>query len=369
MKTIKRILITLLLLALSAISKGTFRTYAQSGTTIVQQTTTVTVYSQNAEANDLFLKAREYFNKSDPRTGGKLANAREAIKLYEQAVSKDPKFALAYVGLSRAWLQLGYSDPDGLSNKEIIPPAKAALLKALAIADKSADVHIALAGLYYSLDFDWVKAEAEYKLAGQLAPQIASAHSGYAGFLTSMARFDEAISEEKQAEGIAPSFATDLGFARIYYSMRRYDQAAEYCKRSLQKQDNVLGHFFLGFVYIGQHKNDEAIAEFEKATTFSNNGGAWAGLSYGYAMVGRKDDALKILNELEHTEKRGHPVPYRVAAVYLALGDKDKAIDWLRKEYEESGNWMNQLKVDPVMDPLRSDPRFQDLMHKMKFVE
>jgi len=95
----------------------------------------------------------------------------------------------------------------------------------------------------------------------------------------------------------------------------------------------------------------------------------WTGLAYGYAMVGRKDDALKILNELEHTEKRGHPVPYRVAAVYLALGDKDKAIDWLKKEYEESGDWMNQLKVDPVMDPLRSDPRFQDLMRKMKFAE
>jgi tetratricopeptide (TPR) repeat protein len=129
----------------------------------------------------------------------------------------------------------------------------------------------------------------------------------------------------------------------------------------------VLGHFFLGFIYVAQHKYEEAIAEFKIGVSFSKNGGALAGLAYGYAMAGKNDEALEILDELKTSTRGGLVVPYRVAAVYLALGDKDQAIQWLRKDYADRGNWMNQLKVDPVMDPLRSDPRFQALMRKMKF--
>lgn len=333
-----------------------------------RQAAAATVYSQNAEANELFLKGREYYNKSDPRIpGGKLANAREAIKLYEQAVKKDPKFALAFVELSRAWLQLSYSDPDGLSNKEVLPPAKAALLKALALDSNLAEAHRALAGLYYSVEYDWERAEREYNLALHLAPNNAAARLGYASYLTSMGRFNEALGEAKKADELAPSSTTNIILARIYYSMRRYREAAECGKKSLEKGENVLGHFFLGFINVAQQKYDEAIAEFKTAAGFSNNGGAWAGLAYGYAMGGRKDEALKIIDELKTSRKRGRIVPYRLATVYLALDSKDQAIEWLNKDYEERGNWMNQLKIDPVMDPLRSDPRFKKLMRQMRF--
>ena len=182
-----------------------------------------------------------------------------------------------------------------------------------------------------------------------------------------MGRFDEAVAEAKRAEELSPSRMTDIVLARIYYYMRHYDQAAEYCQKSLKKEENVLGHFFLGFIYVAQGKGDDAIAEFSKATTFSKNGGALAGLAYGYAMSGRKADAEKIINELKSSTAEGLIVPYRLAAVYLALGDKGEAIEWLRKDYRERGNWMTQLKVDPVMDPLRSDPRFEELMRQMKF--
>jgi tetratricopeptide (TPR) repeat protein len=364
----KSMLMIFLPLVLFTSAQGASQTSARSADDTKRQANAGTVYSQNPEANELFLKAREYLNKSDPRiAGGKLANAREAIKLYEQAVKKDPKFALAFVELSRAWLQLGYSDPDGLSTREILPPAKAALLKALALDNNLADAHRALAGLYYNIEYDWEKAEREYKLVLHLAPNNATAHLGYAAYLASMGRFDEALGEAKKADEITPSIATNIALARIYYSMRRYDKAAEYSEKSLNKGENVLGHFFLGFVYVARQKYAEAIAEFKTAAGFSNNGGAWAGLAYGYAMGGRKDEALKILDELKTTHKRGLIVPYRLAAVYLALGDKDQAIEWLRKDYEERGNWMNQLKVDPVMDPLRSDPRFKKLMRRMRF--
>ena len=334
----------------------------------IGQTTAPMIYSQIPEANELFLKAREYYSKSDPRTGGKLANAREAIKLYEQAVKKDPKFALAYVEMSRAWLQLSYSDPDGLSNKEILPHAREALLKGLALDNKLVDAHLVLAGLYYSTDYDWKKAEREYKLVLQLAPNNVSAHTGYAAYLSSMGRFEEALNEAQQANKLMPSRG-DLVLARIYYSMHRYDEAADYCHRGLQKEENVLGHFFLGFIYAAQQRFDEAIPEFQKAADVSHNAGALSGLAYGLALSGRKDEAHKILNELLTTHKGGVHVPYRLAAVYLALGDKDQAIEYLKKDYEQRGNWMNQLKVDPVMDPLRSDPRFKQLMRLMKFTE
>jgi tetratricopeptide (TPR) repeat protein len=364
----KRVLMVLLPLLLLASAQGASQLSARSADHTRRQTDPATVYSQDAEANELFLKAREYLSKSDPRiVGGKLSNAREAIKLYEQAVKKDPKFALAFVEMSRAWLQLGYSDPDGLSNSEILPPAKAALLKALALDKNLAEAHRALAALYYNVEYDWEKAEREYKLVLRLAPDNTSAHMGYAAYLSSMGRFDEALVEAKRANDLAPSIATDIILARIYYSMHSFDEAARYSRESLKKGENVLGHFFLGFVYVAQKKQDEAIAEFKTAAGFSNNGGAWAGLAYGYAMGGRKDEALKIVEELKTTHTKGLIVPYRLAAVYLALGDKDQALAWLRKDYEERGNWMNQLKVDPVMDPLRSDPRFKKLMRQMRF--
>lgn len=325
------------------------------------------VYSQNPEANALFLKAREYFNNRDPRTGGALANAREAIKLYEQAVKADPQFALAFVEFSRAWMTLGFSNPDGMTNRELLPHAKAAALKAVALGQKMSDAHLALAGIYYSIEFDWEGAEREFKLAIQLAPNSADAHGDYASFLGAMGRFDEALAEANKADELMPSQGADFDLARIHYDMHRYDEASATIKRSLKEKGNMLGHFLLGFIYVAQHKYDEAIAEFK--VDVGNNAGALAALAYVYAMGGKKDEALKMLNDLEANHPGAKIVPYRIAAVYLALGDIDQAIELLNKDYEVQDNWMNQLKVDPVMDPLRFDPRFQALLHKMKFKE
>jgi tetratricopeptide (TPR) repeat protein len=249
----------------------------------------------------------------------------------------------------------------------LLPPAKAALLKALSIDNKLTDVHLTLAALYYNLDYDWAGAEREYQLALELAPTNAAAHTGYAAYLGSMGRFAEALNESARADELAPSINNDIIRARLYYSMHRYDEAAGFCMRSLKKGENVLGHFYLGFVYVAQQKYEQAITEFKIGAGFSNNGGALAGLAYGYAMGGRKDDALKIIDELKTTFNGSRIVPYRFAAVYLALGDKDQAIEWLKRDFEARGNWMNQLKVDPVMDPLRSDARFKRLMRQMKF--
>ena len=356
----KRVTVVLLLLIWLASAQSVSQVSAQSADEIKRQATAAVVYSQNPEANELFLKAREYYDKSNPRTGGTLANAREAIKLYEEAIKRDPKFALAYVGLSRAWMRLGYSVPGGITNKELLPHAKSAALKALELDKNLLDAHLVLAGIYFNIEFDWEKAEREYRLAMQLAPNDAAVHSGYAAYLASMGRFDEAIVEAKKAGDLSQAPATDFALSRIYYRMRRYDEAAEYNRRSLNKEENAIGHFGLGFVYVAQQKYDGAIAEFNSAIAIDNNGGALAALAYAYAMHGKRDEALRLLNEITTP-------PYRIAAAYLALGDKDRAIEWLRKDYAERDNWMTWLKVDPVMDPLRSDPRFVKLMRQMKF--
>ena len=325
------------------------------------------VYSRNAEANALFLRGRALFAESDPRAGGRLANAREAIRLYRQAVAADPHFALAYVELSRAWLRLGYSDPDGASTAEIMPPARAALRRAVAIDPSLPEAHAAAASFAYNSDFDWPTAEREYRAAIRLQPNNAIAHGGYGAFLASMGRFDEAIAELERADTLAPTVAIKSILCRTYYSQRRFDLAEAQCRRSIAVQDNVIARLYLGFTYIALGRLDEGVAELERTSRFSNNGGAWAALAYGYAMAGRREEALSLVREITTTQTRGGTVPYRIAAVHLALGDRDSAILWLRRDYAERGNWMNQLKVDPVMDPLRADPRFGALMRAMRF--
>jgi serine/threonine-protein kinase len=324
------------------------------------------VFSQNRDANALFIQARAYLAKSDPRTGGTLANARQAIKLYQQAVDADPKFALAYVDMSRAWLRLGYSNPDGASDQEIVPPARAALRKAVEADPNLPDAHLMLAAIAYNLDYQWDIADREYRQGLALAPNNADAHANYAAYLSTMGRFDEALDQAAKADALASSPATEFTFARIYYAMRRYDMAADYCRKSLARQDNMVVRFYLGMIYAGAKQYDKAITELE-ATTIEYNGGALAGLAYAYAMSGQKHRAMALLDQLYAGHGSGLIVPYRVAAVYVALGDAAQAFRWLDKSYDAHDNWLAQLKVDPVMDPLRSRPQFQQLMRKMGF--
>jgi tetratricopeptide (TPR) repeat protein len=248
-----------------------------------------------------------------------------------------------------------------------LPHSKSAVLKAISIDKNLAEAHIALAGLYYDIEYNREKAEQEYKIAIQLARNNPAGYTGYASFLASMGKFAEGVRAVGKAEEISETISTDITYARIYYSMRNYDKAAEYCKKSLQKGENVLGHFYLGFVFTAQKKFDEAILEFRKAANFSKDGGALAGLAYGYAMGGKREEALKIINELKTTDGGTRLVPYRIAAVYVALNEPNEAIEWLEKDYCVKGNWMNQLKVDPVMNPLRNHPEFIKLLQRMKF--
>jgi len=325
------------------------------------------VYSQVPEANALYIKGLEYLSKSNPRDGGSLVNARQAVRLFSQAVKKDPKFALAYLGLADAWGSFGLSVPGSMTGDKVYPHLLAAALMAEKLDDNLPRVHSTLASLHFSNEYDWESAEREYKRVISMTNSLAS-HTSYAIFLAPQGRFEEAIAEVKLAEKIDPSSpTTNLDMLQIYYWRHQDDQALEQGHEMLRKDPPhaYLAHFFMGFAYVHKAEFENAIQEFKQSTVLGD-AGSLSALGYGYAMSGNKAETQNILLRLKH-HSGAKNVPYRVAAIYLALGDKDRAIKLIEKDYRQRSNWLNRLNVDPVMDPLRDDPRFKNLMRKMNF--
>jgi Tfp pilus assembly protein PilF len=325
-----------------------------------------TVYSQVPQANALYIKGLDYLSKSNTRNGGSLANARQAVRLFNQAVKKDPKFTLAYLSLADAWGSFGFSVPGSVPGVKLYPHQLAAALTADKLDDNLPRVHSTLASLYFNNGYDWESAEREYKRVISMTNSVAS-HSGYATFLATQGRFVEAIAEVKLAEKIdSSSPATNLALLQIYYWQHQDDQALEQGREVLRKDpQSFIAHFIMGFAYIHKGEFENAIQEF-KLSTVMGDAGSLSGLGYAYAMAGNKVETQSVLLRLKH-HSGAKNVPYRRAAIYLALGDRDRAIKLIEQDYRQRSNWLNRLNVDPVMDPLRDDPRFQDLMRKMNF--
>jgi Tfp pilus assembly protein PilF len=289
------------------------------------QTPPPQAYSHIQRANELFFRARERLAKSDPRTGGTFENGREAIKLFQEAIDADPASALAYVEMAKAYPTLSYSNPGAASDADTLPPVRAAIAKAISIDPNLSDAHLLAGAVAYFLDFKWEIADREYRRGLELAPNNAADHANYAAFLGTQGRFDEALHQARMAEALQPSATTDFALARIYFWKRDYRPAIDYCQKSLAKQENFAVRFYLALMYAAG-KYDKAMPEFE-ATTKENNAGAEGGLAYGYALTGDADRARALLEKLFAGRDYGPPVAYRVAAVYLALGDRTKAIE------------------------------------------
>ena len=327
-----------------------------------------TAVSKNPEAAAVFAHAEDLLKQGDPRTGGSFKNAREAIKLYERSAALDPHLARAFVQIARAWIIQGYSDPDAPSADEINRQSKLALTRALKIDPNLAEAHAVRASIYYQTDYNWKAAEREYRWAIRHDPKNALVHSGLAQFLGTMARFKEALEQARLARDLRHSPIDTFVLARLYYSMRDYRSAVEYCRQSLAAQDNQAVRFFLGLMLLAQGSREEGLAELKQAADQkNNNAGAILGLAYGYALDGRRADALSLIDQVAASHTDGTIPAYRRAAVYVALGDKTKAIADLWNEYRARGNWIIQLKVDPVMDPLRKDAGFLKLLRQMRF--
>jgi serine/threonine protein kinase/tetratricopeptide (TPR) repeat protein len=317
-------------------------------------------YTDNTEAYQLYLQGRFYLYKRQ-REG-----FQKAIDYFQQAINKDPNYALAYAGLADSYLAFGsYSVIPGT---ESFPKAEEAATKALELDGTLAEAHtsMGLIKLYYR--WNRTDAETEFKRAIELNPNYAGAHYGYAYCLITMKRMDESIAEIKRAIELDPlslAIASDAG--EIYYFARQPDQAIAQLHKAIEMDSSFpRAHFLLGRALEQKRDFAAAIAEFNTARTLSQDSAeALAALGQGYAASGKRDEAQKILNELQDRAKQSYISPHFMAIIYAELGENDQAFEWLNKAVEKRFPPLIYLEVNPVWDNLRTDPRYEELLRRI----
>ena len=317
--------------------------------------------TNSSEAYQLYVQGRFLWNK---RTGEALW---KAIDYFNQAIEKDPNYALAYVGIADAYTVLpGYGR---VPIAETLPKAKAAALKALELDSGLPEAHTTLASLSAD-EWNWAEADWRFKRALELNPNYPTAHQWYGEYLTHIGRLDEALYELQRAQELDPtSIIIKCLVGQTFYLLRRYDEAIEHLKKSLEMDANFVGtHWFLGMSYAQKAMYEESRAEFEKAVTLSNGATNLLALfGVAQARVGNQTAAQSILDKLKALVKQKQARPADLAAIYTGLGDSERAFEWLEKAYEERADLMFYLQIDPFFDALRTDPRFADLIARAGF--
>jgi serine/threonine protein kinase/Flp pilus assembly protein TadD len=316
--------------------------------------------TQNSDAYQDYLRGRYYWNK---RTAAGLTTA---MQYFNAAIAKEPTFALAHAGLADCYVLL--STFAAVPPRECLPQARAAALKALEIDETLGEAHAVLGEVKVLYDFDWVGAGRDFKRAIELHPGYATARQWYALYLARTGHFDEAFAEIKRAQELDPlSLVVNTGVGGVLYQSRRYDQAIEQLRQTLAMDPSFApAHFSLAATYGEKRMYPEAIGELRTALTFAGDDPRFIGsLGYAYAMSGSRVEAQGILDELLARSKRGYFPSWTIAIVYIGLGDKDRAFQWLGKAVQERGEMVTWLKTDPLYDPLRSDPRFSDLLRRL----
>jgi TolB-like protein/Flp pilus assembly protein TadD/predicted Ser/Thr protein kinase len=321
-------------------------------------------YTENTEAYELYLKGRFHANRLTD--DGFL----KSLEYFQQAIEKDPNFALAHAGLAGAYNALaGFNVRPP---KEVYPKARSAALTALNLDHLLARAHTELAMVNLTFDWDWAGAEREFKRAIEISPSDSDAHYYYSYYLAFMGKFDNAISEIKKAQEFDPISLVKLtGVAQVLLMARRYDEALEHCEKALEMDPNLgFAHWLLGLTYLYKGSYEPAIRALQQSIPLS--GGSpdeSASLAHAYALAGKRTEALKILEELKQQAKRKFISPGTIAYLYGALGERDQAFALLDKAVEERDNMVVLLKVEPMFDPLRSDSRFAKLLRRIGFPE
>jgi len=312
------------------------------------------------EAYEDYLKGHYYSSK---RTEKEL---KKSIDYFQQAIKKDPNYAPAYSGMADAYALMGYR--GNLPSSEALSTGKAAALKAVEMDDSLADAHASLAFIAETLEWDWPAAEREYKRALELNPGYAEAHNWYAGYLMYLGRFDEGIAEAKRARELDPlSLAINNALGGRLLTAGRENEAIEQIQKTLEMDPNFApAHTSLGWAYLSKGMNEDAIAEFQKGVALSGSDpDESVDLGFAYAVMGKRDEAKRILAKLKKKRERSFVSPAALGIVSGVLGEKDEAFAWLEKAYEVRDPTLTYLKVGPKFTPLRSDPRFQDLLRRM----
>ena len=277
-----------------------------------------------------------------------------------EAVKADPQFPGAYASLGAGYIVSSFL----LLSKDAMPKAREAAEKALELGDTDGGAHSVLASVKYRYDFDWQGAEAEFQRAIALAPSNADAHGGYGFFLTMEGRFEEGEVELKRASELDPFNLQVAAQVGLTLALRgQYEKAAEQCRKVLETDPNFeFAHYVLGQMDNQRGQPADAILELQKAPALRSFPHLVANLGYAYAASGRRDDAVKLIDQ---QSRWPYPPPASIAIIYFGLGDKDRAFEWLGKAYEDRSTELIWLKVEPLYNPVRSDPRFIDLLKKV----
>jgi tetratricopeptide (TPR) repeat protein len=293
-----------------------------------------------------------------------------AAQYFQQAIDKDPGYGLAWAGLADCYGV--YAVYGVMSNKESIPLAKQAAMKALEIDDTLAEAHASL-GYAEGYDWDWSHAEKEFQRSIQLDSSYPTAHHWRAtNFLEPMGRLDEGMTELKRAQELDPlSPVINAVLARNFMFAHQYDRATEQLVKTLEMDPNfALAHSYLGLTYELKGMLGQAIAEFQKWQSLSGDEpAATSALGHAYALSGKRADAQKAVARLRELSKDRYVAPYDVAVVYVGLGDNDHTMEWLQRAYEDHSAWLIWIKVDPRFDSVRDDPRYRTLLQGMRIPE
>ena len=318
-------------------------------------------HTPDPEAYDLYLKGRFLWNERSPE------EIEKSIAFFEKAIGKDPGFALAYAGLADSYDLIAFYDI--LPPKEILPKARFAAIRALELDPTNAEAQASLADVQYEFDWDFPAAEQGFRKAIALNPNYAQAHQWYSNFLSVSKRFDESFEEITSARRLDPlniMIETDIGLAS--YWARQYDRAIGQLRQTVELNKNFfLTHFYLGLAEAGKGLFDPAIEEAQAARHLEPEDPNPIML-YGYACAraGRRPEALRALEDLRVMGEKRFVSAFLVAGVHVGLGEKDKAFECLEKAYEQRSGRLVYLGILPALDPLRSDPRFQDLVRRIR---
>ena len=320
------------------------------------------VAAVNPVAYESYLKGRFFWNK---RTADGL---KVALAYFDQAVDEDANYAQAYSGLADTYALLGDWQYAVMTPKEAFPKAKAAAIKALELDSSLGEAHNSLAFCLDGFDWDFDAAGKEFRRAIELNPGYATAHHWFAWHLALLHRYDEAIVEMRKAASVDPlSLVINADLAELLALAHSYDESIAQSQKTIEMEPNFgLAHNHLGQAYLQKHMTDQAVAEFEKAVRLSRSSPTCvANLARAYVAAGRRSDAEALLGELKKRSAPGQSYAPEIAVIYTALGDSDQAMAWLETGYNERFN--PGVLIRPGFDPLRSDPRFQDLEGRVGF--
>jgi len=309
-------------------------------------------YTKNQQAYESFLKAHFFMNST------RRPDTEESIRLFQEAINLDPKYAMAYAGLSDCYMRLrSYGDPPA----DFVPKSRAAVMKALELDETVAYAHSMLGRIAYQYDWDFSRAEREYARARELEPKLT--HAWFGSLLLILNHANEAEAEQLKFEQFLP-FSMSTSLAQHFYFTGQYDRAIDNLNGKLAANVNTPSlHEWLGLAYEQQSRSQQAIDEFQQAISLSNGVDGLGSLGHLYAKSGKKEEAQKVLQKIDEVAKHLYVSPYQKAVIYAGLGKTNEALAEIENAYNQR-SLVPTVRFDPRLNELRRDPRFQDFLRR-----